>query len=116
MYIRSPYPDPPPLPEVNAHYIFYKRPDQAEWPNYTMHVNPITGERKMFKDHLREIEDLSTALAAPLSEGGMALESWNEQDRAEVVGKPGESKKEIVGIMGENSSVSRCIFHLRRTE
>ncbi|KAF5317551.1 hypothetical protein D9619_013140 [Psilocybe cf. subviscida] len=111
MYIKSPYPDPPALPEVNAHYIFFKRPDQAEWPNYTAHVDPVTGERKMFRDHLREIEDLSTALAVPISEGGMALEGWDEGVGAEVVGKPGESKKEIVGIMGENSTEYIGLVH-----
>lgn len=41
MYIKSLYPDPPQLPNVNAHYIFFKRPDQAEWPNFTVHVDPV---------------------------------------------------------------------------
>lgn len=104
MYLRSPFPDPPPLPDVNAHYIFFKRADQAEWPNYTVHIDPTTDTRLMYHDYIRNIEDLSTGLAAPLSEGGMGLQGWEEGVGAEAV-KAGE--KEIVGILSENSSVSK---------
>jgi hypothetical protein len=105
MYLRSPFPEPPPLPDVNAHYIFFKRPDQAEWPNYTVHIDPTTDSRLMYHDYVRNIEDLSTGLAAPLSEGGLGLQGWEEGVGAEAVKAGG---KEIVGILSENSSVSKC--------
>ena len=91
MYLKSPYPDPPILPPDNAHNIFFKRPDQAQWPDHTVHINPITDERVMYREYLARIDELSTGLGAPVSEGGLGLR-----------GEDGE----IVGIMGENSSVS----------
>lgn len=106
MYIKSPYPEPPPLPDVNAHYIFFKRPDQAEWPNFTVHIDPATDARVMYNDYVRNIEDLSTGLAAPASDGGLGLEGWEAGVGADEVAKPGQTGKEIVGIISENSSVS----------
>ncbi|KJA14497.1 hypothetical protein HYPSUDRAFT_150348 [Hypholoma sublateritium FD-334 SS-4] len=97
MYIKSPYPDPPPLPNVNAHYFFFKRPDQAEWPNYTIHIDSATDARVMYRDFVRNIEDLSTGLAAPVSQGGMGLEGWEEG--------------EIVGIISQNSSEYITLIH-----
>jgi len=108
MYLKSPYPDLPPLPMVNAHHIFFKRPDQAEWPDYTLHIDAMTGKRVMYRDWLRDVEDLSTAFAGPTSEGCMGLQGWNEGEGAEVVA-PG--RKEIIGIMSENSSVGASFRH-----
>ncbi|KAF9483593.1 acetyl-CoA synthetase-like protein [Pholiota conissans] len=96
MHLKSPYPEPTPLGNVNAHYIFFKRPDQVEWPNYTVHIDPTNATRVMYRDYVRNIEDLSTGLAAPVSEGGMGLEAWEEG---------------IVGIMGENSSEYLTLIH-----
>ena len=111
MYIKSLYPDPPPLPNVNAHYFFFKRPDQAEWPNYTIYIDPTTDTRVMYRDFVRNIEDLSTGLAAPVSQGGMGLEGWEEGVGADEVAKPGQTGgKEIVGIISQNSSVSPTTF------
>ncbi|KDR83116.1 hypothetical protein GALMADRAFT_238939 [Galerina marginata CBS 339.88] len=125
MYIKSPYPDPPPLPNVNAHYIFFKRPDQAEWPNYTVHIDPVeslaavnglTGSsttnptgRLMYHDFVRNVEDLSTGLGASESEGGLGLQGWDESVLPQSVGINGG--KEIVGIMSENSSDYIALVH-----
>ncbi|KAF9046143.1 amp dependent CoA ligase [Panaeolus papilionaceus] len=100
MYVKSPYPEPPALPEVNAHYVFFKRPDQAEWPNFTIHIDAETGEQVMFRDFASKVQDLATGLGAPKSQGGMGI-------RAE--------DNEIIGIMAENSSeyitaVQACIY------
>ena len=103
MYLKSPYPDLPPLPMVNAYHMFFNRPDQAEWPNYTLHIDAVSGERVMYRDWVRDVEDLSTAFAGPTSEGCMGLQGWDEGEGAEVVAPGG---KEIIGIMSENSSVS----------
>lgn len=91
MYIKSPYPDPPPLPDVNAHYLFFKRPDQAEWDDYTLHVDPQTGRKRTYRQFFARIQDLATIMGAPIAQGGLGM-------RAE--------DGEIVGIMSENCSVS----------
>ncbi|KAF9564169.1 acetyl-CoA synthetase-like protein [Agrocybe pediades] len=126
MYIKSLYPNPPPLPQVNAHYIFFKRPDQAAWPNFTVHIDPVesmaeakagpptispanpTG-RLMYNDYVRNIEDLSTGLAASVEDGGLGLEGWDAEVKPESVSVKGG--KEIVGIMSENSSEYITLVH-----
>ena len=96
MYIKSPYPDPPPLPDANAHHLLFKRPDQAEWTDYTFHVDPQTGCKKTYRQFLARIQDLATAMSAPIAQGGLGMR-----------GEDGE----IVGIMSENCSVSiRCLL------
>ena len=108
MYLKSPYPDPPPLPNVNAHYIFFKRPDQAEWPDYTLHIDAVSGKRVMYRDWVKDVEDLRTALARPASEGCMGFQGLNEGEGAEVLVPGG---KEIIDVMGENSSASVSFRH-----
>ena len=100
MYLKSPYPDPPALPDVNAHHIYFKRPQQAEWPDYVVHVDVETDERVMYRDFTARIQDLATGLGAPLHQGGMGLQAEDG---------------EIVGILAENSSVSvycKVLSHL----
>ena len=108
MYLKSPYPDPPPLPPVNAHHVLFNRPDQAEWPDYTLHIDALSGKRVMFHEWVKDMEDLSTAIAGPTSEGCLGLQGWNEGEGAEVVVPGG---KEVIGIMSENSSVSASCRH-----
>jgi hypothetical protein len=88
---------------MNVHRSFFKRPDQAEWPDYTLHIDGVTGKRVMFREWVRDMEDLSTAFAAQTSEGCMGLRGWGEGEGAQDVFPGG---KEIIGIMSENSSVS----------
>ena len=95
MYLKSPYPDVPPLPNVNAHYFFFKRPIHADWPNFTAHINVETGEKVMYYDFVERIRDLATGLGASVSQGGLGIVMEG---------------KERVGIMGENSSVSLTGF------
>jgi len=106
MYVKSPYPDPPAMPTVNVHHFFFKRPDQAEWPDYTLHIDGVSGKCVMFREWARDMEDLSTALAGPMSEGCMRLKGWGEGDSNAEDVVPGG--KEIIGIMTENSSVRAC--------
>ncbi|KAF9451831.1 acetyl-CoA synthetase-like protein [Macrolepiota fuliginosa MF-IS2] len=87
MHLQSPYPDPPTLPELNSHHIILKRPDQAEWPDYTLHIDAITGERRKYKEFVKRVDDLATALGAPLSQGGLGLKAEDG---------------EIIGIVSEN--------------
>ncbi|TFK34780.1 hypothetical protein BDQ12DRAFT_715112 [Crucibulum laeve] len=100
MYLKSPYPDPPPLPEVNAHYLFFKRPDQDQWPDYTLHIDPVTGYKRSYREFVARVQYGATALGAPVADGGLGL-------RAE--------DGDIVGIMSENSMdyitiVQSCIM------
>ena len=90
MYLKSPFPDPPALPEANAYHLFFTRPDQAEWPDYVVHVDVETDEQIMYREFTARIQNLATGLGAPLRQGGMGL-------RAE--------DGDIVGIIAENSSV-----------
>ena len=103
MYLKSLYPDVPPQPNINAHYFFFNRPGQANWPNFTAHIDVETGEEIMYHDFLELIRDLATGLGASVDQGGLGI-------RAE--------DKEMIGIMGDNSSVShiRYIFFLKRAE
>jgi acyl-CoA synthetase (AMP-forming)/AMP-acid ligase II len=94
MYLKSQYPDVPPQPNVNAHHFFFHRPDQADWPNFTVHIDVETGEEIMYDDFLERIRDLATGLGASVSQGGLGIRAEN---------------KEMIGILGENSSVS-CTF------
>ena len=91
MYLKSHYPDVPPQPNVNAHYFFFNRPDQTDWPNFTAHIDVETGEEVMYDDFLERIRDLATGLGAAVDQGGLGIRAEN---------------KETIGIMGENSSVS----------
>jgi hypothetical protein len=90
-YLKSPYPDVPPPPNVNAHYFFFKRPAQADWPDFTIHIDVQTGEKIMYSDFVERIQDMATGIGAPVSQGGLGIEAED---------------KEMVGMMGENSSVS----------
>ena len=99
MYLKSPYPDVPPQPTVNAHYFFFNRPDQANWPNFTAHIDVETGEEILYDDFLERIRDLATGLGASVDQGGLGIRAEN---------------KEMIGIMGENSSVSLKYFFLQR--
>ncbi|KAG2009620.1 AMP dependent CoA ligase [Coprinopsis cinerea AmutBmut pab1-1] len=96
MYLKSPYPDPPALPETNAHNIFFRRPDQAEWPDYTLHIDATSGKKVMYREFVRRVEDLATALGTPSSQGGLGFSKENG---------------DIVGIMMENSSDYIALIH-----
>lgn len=92
MYLKSMYPTPPPPPEVNVHNVLFHRPEQASWPDYTLHIDSVTGRKRTFSEFLERVYDGATALGAPVSQGGLGLR-----------GEDGE----IVGILSENSLVSR---------
>ena len=100
MYIKSSYPDITNFPETNAHYIFLQRPDQAQWPeDFTLHIDARTGKKRTYREFLERVRLGATALGAPLSEGGLGLR-----------GEDGE----LVGIIGQNSSVRFPFDHRRR--
>ena len=95
MSYKSFFPDPPKVPESNVHHLLLNRPDQKEWPDYTLFVNVITGQRRSFREFVERVRDGATALGADMSQGGLGLRPENE---------------EVVGILSENCLV-RCIPH-----
>ncbi|KXN90930.1 putative 4-coumarate--CoA ligase 1 [Leucoagaricus sp. SymC.cos] len=90
MHLKSLYPDPPPNPPLlNTCLALINRPDQAEWPEFVVHIEHHTGKSFTFTQLCKRINDLATALSLPSSEGGLGLE---------------HGSKERVGIMSDNSS------------
>lgn len=90
MYLKSPYPDLPEVPDANVYYTHFKRPDQAEWPDFTAFIDATTGQRRRYSEYVKRVEDLATALGMSVSEGGLGL-------------RAGEA--ELVGIFSENCMV-----------
>ncbi|KIL66829.1 hypothetical protein M378DRAFT_74729 [Amanita muscaria Koide BX008] len=77
MPIKSPYPATPAIPEVNAHYALLRRPDQAQWSNFPIHINAETGQSRGFKDFVQRVEWAATALGSPVDKGGLGLSGDN---------------------------------------
>ena len=44
MILMTLLPPVPDLPFPNAHHLFLNRPDQAEWADYVLHVDALTGK------------------------------------------------------------------------
>ncbi|KAL0061959.1 hypothetical protein AAF712_011243 [Marasmius tenuissimus] len=94
MHYKSPFPTPPPVADINAHHVFFNRPDQAQWPDFTFHIEAETGKKRMYKEFVARVKAGITALGTPVSEGGLGIESG-----------------EMVGIMSENSMDYPVIVH-----
>ena len=90
--IKDPYQPLLPLtaPTVNYYDWFLGRPELSTWPNYTLHIDPITGERRRFRFVLERFEHAATALVSSPGDGGLGL----------TAGQSG-----IVGILSENCLV-----------
>ncbi|KAF8074103.1 hypothetical protein FPV67DRAFT_787638 [Lyophyllum atratum] len=88
MYLKSSYPEVPAYPECNVHHIFFNRPDQADWPDFTYLIDAKTGRKKSFRQFVQRVRVGATALGAPISDGGLGIR-----------GEDGE----IVGIINQNS-------------
>ncbi|KAF8887154.1 hypothetical protein BD779DRAFT_1672910 [Infundibulicybe gibba] len=97
MYIKSPYPNIPPLPTTNSHDIFFNQPEQAEWPDYTVHIDSATGFKRTRREFNERVRDGATALGAPVSAGGLGLR--------------GGDHGEMIGIMSENAMDYATLVH-----
>ncbi|OAX32197.1 hypothetical protein K503DRAFT_870277 [Rhizopogon vinicolor AM-OR11-026] len=73
MSYKSFFPDPPKVPESNVHHLLLNRPDQQEWPDYTLFVNVATGQRRSFKEFVERVRDGATVLGADVAQGGLGL-------------------------------------------
>ncbi|KAG2123813.1 hypothetical protein DEU56DRAFT_43630 [Suillus clintonianus] len=87
MYYKSLFPDLPKVPESNFHHFIFERPDQQEWPDYTLFVNVATGQRRSFREFIERVRDGATALGADVTQGGLGFRPENG---------------ELVGILSEN--------------
>ena len=95
MYLKSLFPVPPPVHDVNIHHVFFNRPDQSQWPEVIIHIDIDTGRKRTFKELKERVNDAYAAFGSPLQDGGM--------------GFGGEGTTEMIGILSENCSV---VFYL----
>jgi hypothetical protein len=93
MYHKSMFPDLPVVPEANVHHLFFNRPEQQAWPDYTLYVNATTGKRWSFRQFVERVRDGATALGTDIDQGGLGISF---------------AKGEIVGILSENCLV--CFY------
>lgn len=96
MYLKSFFPDPQPVQDMNAHDFFFGRPEQSQWPEYNIHIDIETDRKRTFKEVEERIKNAYMAFGSSLKDGGMEFSSG------------GQESGEVVGIMSENSSV--CIW------
>ncbi|KAF8644755.1 hypothetical protein AX16_008288 [Volvariella volvacea WC 439] len=94
--ITSPFPDPPPasVPTTNAHNVFFNRPEQALWPDFTLQIDAATGARRTYREFVERVRDVGSVLAAGREKGGLGLGSGEE----------------IVGILSDNSMASHIPY------
>ncbi|KAG1732417.1 uncharacterized protein EDB91DRAFT_1349080 [Suillus paluster] len=96
MYYKSLFPDLPKVPESNVHHLLFNRPDQKEWPDYTLFVNVATGQRRSFREFVERVRDGATSLGADVAQGGLGLRPENG---------------ELVGILSENCPDYVALMH-----
>ncbi|KAG1732677.1 uncharacterized protein EDB91DRAFT_1084707 [Suillus paluster] len=96
MHYKSLFPDLPKVPESNVHHLLFNRPDQKEWPDYTLFVNAATGQQRSFREFIERVRDGATALGADVAHGGLGLRPENG---------------ELVGILSENCPDYVALMH-----
>ncbi|KAG2362831.1 hypothetical protein BDR07DRAFT_1283625 [Suillus spraguei] len=96
MYYKSLFPDVPKVPESNVHHLVFNRPDQREWPDYTLFVNVTTGQRRSFREFVERVRDGATVLGADVTQGGLGLRPENG---------------DLVGILSENCLDYVALMH-----
>jgi len=96
MHIKSLFPDPPKVPQSNVHHLLFNRPDQKEWPDYTLFVDVATDQRRSFREFVERVRDGATALGADVVQGGLGI-------------RPEDG--EVVGILSENCLDFVALIH-----
>ncbi|KAK2463763.1 hypothetical protein APHAL10511_004201 [Amanita phalloides] len=96
MHVKSSYPELPTCPDTNAYSFLFQRQDQAEWPDFTLTLDPKTGEKHSFRDFIKRVQYAATALATPTSQGGLGVSPENG---------------DIIGIMSENCADYITLVH-----
>lgn len=85
MVFKSLLPPIPDLPLPNAHHLFLNRPDQADWEDYILHVDAVTGKTRKWYEFRDLVKRAATAFGNP--------ELFPHEEN------------EIVGILSENCIV-----------
>jgi hypothetical protein len=75
---------------INYYDWLLGRPELKAWPNYTVHIDAVTGDHRRFHAVLDRLEQAATVLASSPDDGGLGF----------AAGRPG-----IVGILSENCLV-----------
>ncbi|KAJ8092488.1 hypothetical protein PM082_023741 [Marasmius tenuissimus] len=104
MHFSSPYAKPPTIDSnepLNAFNVMFNRPNQAEWKDFTLYVDGVTGEEVKWSEYRNRLEVATTALGAPVSQGGLGLGVEGVSDVRDD-GTVITPVKEMVGIMSEN--------------
>ncbi|KAF8553033.1 acetyl-CoA synthetase-like protein [Imleria badia] len=96
MYHKSLYPPLPQIPPQNVHNILLNRPDQANWPDYPLQVNALTGASRSFRQFLEIVRDGATAMASDVDLGGLGIRAENG---------------ELAGVLCENSIDCIALLH-----
>ncbi|OAX33941.1 acetyl-CoA synthetase-like protein [Rhizopogon vinicolor AM-OR11-026] len=96
MYYKSMYPDLPIIPEANVHHLLLNRPEQQDWPDYTLYVNATTGEQRSFRQFVERVRDGATTLGSGIEQGGLGISHENG---------------EVVGILSENCLDYIALLH-----
>lgn len=73
VYLKSPYPQIPPIPDRNVHETLMQPPNGVHPAEFTLHVDAVTGKKRTYTEFKRAVELGSTALGAPVADGGLGL-------------------------------------------
>ena len=65
MIFQSLLPPVPDLPLPNAHHLFFNRPDQAEWEDYIIHADALTGKTRKWYEFKDRVKRAATAFRNP---------------------------------------------------
>ncbi|KAF7362910.1 hypothetical protein MVEN_00641900 [Mycena venus] len=95
MSIQSPYPPLPPVPAANILDNMFGRRDQADWPDYTIHIEEKTGRKRTYREFVKQVELGATALGGKLSHGCLGLSG----DGDEIIGLLGHNSLEYIDII-----------------
>ena len=90
MHHNSLFPPLPDIPPQNIHNLLLDRTDQAEWPDFTLHIDAVTGQSRSFRQFVECVRDGATAMSSDIDSGGLGIRPQSG---------------EIVGVLTENSMV-----------
>ncbi|KAI0297734.1 hypothetical protein BC826DRAFT_907561 [Russula brevipes] len=74
-------------PTINYYDWLLGRPEVEAWPDFTIHIDAVTGVRRNFRAVLERFEHAATALAYSPRDGGLGLTA---------------GQREVVGILSDN--------------
>lgn len=98
---KSLYPPVPLLPTPNHYDFLLHRPDQEAWPDYTVYINGLTGERMRFSAFKTRVDAAAVAIVAQANRGGLAI-------------LPGADER--IGVLCENCIVRANSVYLSSAE